>query len=295
MSLPPALAAEVERYMRTGQNPDPFHAGWPGDNLFQRAENAERAMRQALIAEVRARCRHARPPRGAVRLDAESFAREKVAPMVRGLFPRREQAALLDILARSVVFLTPGRIAAVLAEVDWLSTAWDLANLYLGSFGAELLSDDAPRILGLSESTTCYVSVEYFRKTDRFEDFVIHEAAHVFHNCKRERVGLPVTRHREWLLPIAFRKRETFAFACEAYSRLVELGSGRAQRLALLEELSSGPMPGVDQVDTAEYLDILREAVSARNGWKRILARCADMPACGAPLVHPRDTGRSAQ
>jgi len=27
-------------------------------------------------------------------------------------------------------------------------------------------------------------------------------------------------------------------------------------------------------VDQAEYLDILDEAVSARNGWKRIFARC---------------------
>jgi hypothetical protein len=34
-------------------------------------------------------------------------------------------------------------------------------------------------------------------------------------------------------------------------------------------------MPSDDRVDADEYVDILREAVAARNGWKRILARCA--------------------
>ena len=280
-----AQTAEVQHYLRTGETPDDFHPNWPGENIFERAEAAERAMKEALVAEVRARTRRARMPRGAVDLDIDALARSKVAPMVFGLFPRQEQAVVLDLLARSVVFLTPGRIAEVLAEADWLRTAWRLANLYLDSFGAKLLSDDAPRILGLSESTTCYVSVEYFRKTGRFEDFVVHEAAHVFHNCKRERVGLPHTRYREWLLPIHFVKRETFAFACEAYSRLAELGRGLAHRRALLDELAGGPMPNEERVDHAEYLDILREAVAARNGWKHILARCKYRPTRMADVI----------
>ena len=44
---------------------------------------------------------------------------------------------------------------------------------------------------------------------------------------------------------------------------------------ALLAEIEAGPMPSVDRVDPAEFIDILREAVSVRNGWKRILQRCA--------------------
>jgi len=55
-------------------------------------------------------------------------------------------------------------------------------------------------------------------------DYAIHEAAHIFHNCKREMIGLPATRRREWLLDIDYAKRETFAYACEAYSRILELG-----------------------------------------------------------------------
>jgi hypothetical protein len=82
--------------------------------------------------------------------------------MVRGLFPVHEQDTVLDVLGRSVVFLTPATIDAVLEQTPWLSTAWDLANLYLAGVGAELLADDAPNLLGLSEGTTCYLSAEYF-------------------------------------------------------------------------------------------------------------------------------------
>jgi hypothetical protein len=117
--------------------------------------------------------------------------------------------------------------------------------------------------------------MEYFAEKHRFADFVVHELAHVFHNCKRGTIGLPETRTREWLLDIEFRKRETFAYACEAHSRLLELGSTPASRRALLDGLSAGPMPHDETVSGDEYLDILREAVAARNGWKRILARCA--------------------
>jgi hypothetical protein len=195
--------------------------------------------------------------------------------MVRGLFPRGEREPVLDLLAASVVFLTPANFEAVLRGARWLSTAWDLANLYLTGFGAEALSEEAEPIAGLSEETTCYVSVEYFTGSGRFDDFVVHEAAHVFHNCKRQTIGLPHTRRREWLLEIAFAKRETFAYACEVYSRILELGKSPAERRALLSELEREPVPGTQRVDPDEYVDILREAVAARNGWKRILARCA--------------------
>lgn len=195
--------------------------------------------------------------------------------MVRGLFPQYEQETVLEMLGRSVVFLTPGAIDAVLETTPWPRTAWILANLYLASCGAELLAEDAPQIVGLSEETTCFVSMEYFHRQRRFDDFVVHEAAHIFHNCKRTTIGLREIRGRDWLLAIDFDKRETFAYACEAYSRILELGNGPSSRKMLLSAMEQGPMPGVDGVDAYEYIDILREAVGARNGWNRILARCA--------------------
>jgi hypothetical protein len=186
------------------------------------------------------------------------------------------------------VFLAPDSIVSVLQEERWLDTVWDLANLYLESFGAELLDPQAPRIVGLAVETKCYVSVEYLPDgNDRFADFIVHEAAHVFHNCKRRTMGLPHTRRREWPLELAFGKRETFAYACEAYSRILALARTTAERKRLLEEHASRPLPGHDSVDHAEYLDILREAVAARNGWKKILARCAPPPP--APLRRRSD------
>jgi hypothetical protein len=119
------------------------------------------------------------------------------------------------------------------------------------------------------------VSAAYLEERDRFADFVVHEAAHVFHNCKRETIGLPETRTREWLLDIEHGKRETFAYSCEAYGRILEIENGPAERRSLYDELKKRPTPTDDRVDGAEYLDILGEAVDVRNGWKRILERCS--------------------
>ncbi|MFA5372538.1 MAG: hypothetical protein WC298_11265, partial [Sideroxydans sp.] len=169
---------------------------------------------------------------------------------------------------------TPAAINTAIEKARWLSTAWKLANIYLASLDAKPLTDSAPDIVGLSEEMTCYVSMKYFSNNNPFEDYVVHEAAHIFHNCKREMIGLPATRRREWLLEINYAKRETFAYSCEAYSRILELGETRSARSRLLSELAEGPMPPDERVEGAEYVDILREAVAARNGWKRILERC---------------------
>lgn len=264
----------IERYLRSGEHDAHFRL-WPGDNYVAQARYGGVALRQALISAVHHRTAHAEIPETPPDLDAVAFTRRKVAPMVQGLFPVHEQEYVLDVLGRSVIFLTPATIDAVLEQTPWLSTAWDLANLYLAGVGAELLADDAPALLGLSEGTTCYLSAEYFGAPGRFDDFLVHEAAHVFHNCKRRTIGLRETRRREWLLEIEFAKRETFAYACETYSRIHEFGRGLRARQALLAEYAQGPMPADDRVDVDEYLDILREAVAARNGWKRILARCS--------------------
>jgi len=195
--------------------------------------------------------------------------------MIHGLFPQAERDVVVGVLERSVVFLTPENIAEVLEKVSFLSTAWDLANLYLTGIGAPCLGEEAIQLEGLSEETTCFVSMRYFSQNDRFADFIVHEAAHIFHNCKRETIGLPRTRTREWLLEIDYRKRETFAYACEAYSRVLELSSSRGQRKALLDEYAATSLTGDKRVDDNEIVDILAEAISSRNGWKPILRRCS--------------------
>ena len=209
----------IQAYLKTGEH-DPMFFAWPGNGVLDKSRIGTANLRDALIAEVLRRTEN-QPglaiPDG---MDLHQFSRRKFCAMVKGLFPRSEQEIVLSMLERSVVFLTPENIVSVLRDMTWPGTAWDLANLYLASCSVELLAEDAPQLLGLGIGTTCYVSTDYFHTKNHFEDYVLHEAAHVFHNCKRATLGLPSSRRREWLLEIEFRKRETFAYACEAYSRI---------------------------------------------------------------------------
>ena len=155
----------------------------------------------------------------------------------------------------------------------------------------------APAIVGLSEETTCFVSLQYFSESDPFADFVVHEVAHIFHNCKRDTVGLPVTRRREWLLDIDYVKRETFAYSCEAYARIVERTRDLTGRDALAREYGREVHISEVRVDPAEVADILREAAPRRNGWKvdtRTL--CAAHAVCllgqGGPRSRRPEVGR---
>ena len=116
--------------------------------------------------------------------------------------------------------------------------------------------------------------MEYFDEGDPFADFVFHETAHIFHNCKRATVGQPETRTREWLLDLDFTQRETFAYACEAYSRILTCHAAQRSKVAAVKELMRDHVPDDERLDRERYLSVLREAVSARNGWTPILTGC---------------------
>jgi hypothetical protein len=264
----------VELFLQTGEA-DELSGIWPGRTIVERAQHASVRLLSALATEVERRAATTIPAAEPVGLDLVAFTKRRVEPMVRGLFPRGEQEAVLTVLERSVVLLTATNIRKILLAARWLRTGWDVANLYLGSVSAPLLGPDAPAIVGLSEETTCYITLDYFRRQGPFEDFVVHEAAHIFHNCKRSTMGLAETRTREWPLDLCFGKRELFAFCCEAFARILEQAATRSNRMALVDVLARGAMPNDERVDPVEYLDTLREAAGARNGWKRILARCS--------------------
>ena len=266
------IVEEVERYLLTGSS-DPLCAAWPG-NIMERATRARDDLRGALVRATKLREVKGTQaiPAG---LDAVALTRAKVEPMVRGLFPCVEHDVVLAMLAKSVVFLTPENIETVLLEESFNHSAWTLANLYLAGLGAELLSQDAPDIVGMSQDTTCYISPLYFHEEDRFADFIAHEAAHVFHNCKRSTLGLHETRSKVWLLDIEYRKREAFAYSCEAYARITELGTSSVARQALADEFSRTVCISDERADGDEVARIVRAAAAARNGWKVILAQCA--------------------
>ncbi|HYW38081.1 MAG TPA: hypothetical protein VE957_08205 [Terriglobales bacterium] len=268
----PTINDEIERYLRTGVS-DPYHAAWPG-GFMERANRAHDDLRGALVRAVR-RLAEGRAHQPLPDADTVSLTRAKVEPLVRGLFPRAEQDAVLAAIEKSVIFLTSANIEPLLFKQSFDGSAWTLANLYLASIGAELLGDDAPHLVGLSEETTCFVSPEYFAEGDPFADFIVHEVAHIFHNCKRATIGLRETRTKVWLLDIEYRKRETFAYSCEAYARVLERGKNPTQRQALGEEYCRVVRISDERVDAAEVASIVRAAAAARNGWKVILARCA--------------------
>jgi len=285
--------AAVRHYLETGEHDPNVHL-WRGDNFMEAEIRTDKALRGALIAVVKNHSDAVPNPPIVAQSDFSAMTRSKIAPMVNGLFPKTEQAQVIALLERSAVFLTTGNIETVLTSAPWLSTAWDLANLYLASIGAKALSPQASAIVGLSEETTCYVSIEYLLdpNPEPFSDYLVHEAAHVFHNCRREPLGLKHSRNHRYLLEIHYRMRETFAYCCEAYSRILVLGDTPARRLALLEQHAADYRLTDDSVDPEEYQDILREAVMARNGWKHILKRCSINIArgCSQTLILNADT-----
>lgn len=189
----PTIADEIQRYLLTGET-DPLHTAWSGD-FMQRAERAHEDLRGALVSAVRQRVEGLKPP-PEHDADTVTFTRAKVAPMVRGLFARAEQDTVLAALEQSVVFVTSANIEQLLFGRGFDSTAWTIANPYLGGFGAKLLGDDAPDIVGFSVDATCFVSPQYFAEEDPFADFVVHEVAHIFHNCKRAAIGLRQTQEK---------------------------------------------------------------------------------------------------
>jgi hypothetical protein len=284
--MTPERATQI--FITTGEH-DVLGAAWPGRDFFERARTADTALRTALIKEVRRRTAgHGSSPLP-LGFNAKEFVLHKVGPMVHGLFPARERQIVLGLFEQSLLFVTHENIEQLVVEAEYLSTAWKIANLYLGSLDLPGLDDQPVGFVGYSEETTLYVSTAYFQDDDPFADWVVHEAAHVFHNWKRDSAGLPHTRTREFLLEIAYAKRETFAYACEAYARIVERAKGPADKRRLHAEYAATWVPDDDRVDRAELVDILAEAVDARNGWKPILQRCSltkgslarPAPSCG--------------
>jgi len=263
---------EIERYLRTGHT-EPMPFAWPGQNVMEKGRSAHIGFGNAVVAEVRRRAANRSHRSDISNIDTVALTRSRVEPMVRGLFASAEQDQVLAVLERSVIFLTDANIEHILRGHHYSSSAWDLANLYLYSIGAEPLGSDR-HLLGISEHTTCYVTARYLEDSKPFDDFVVHEAAHFFHNCERETIGLPLKRRQEWLLPIDFGRRETFAYSCEVYSRIVAQTNDLKQRQGLAAEYAERVNPDDTRFDAEEHADIVTEAAGTRNGWKVILRRC---------------------
>jgi hypothetical protein len=131
-----STVSAIEHYLRTGDQ-NPYFFAWSGD-VIERERRVHDALKRSLVEEVSRRAAGRRPSAEMPTFDLSAFTRAEVEPMVHGLFPPAEQEVLLRVLDRSVVFLTHDRVESILLDCTWLNTAWNLANLYLGSAINEL-------------------------------------------------------------------------------------------------------------------------------------------------------------
>ena len=275
------IGGALRRYVASGECgiPDAGASDDPAIEMLRR--NARWAYRQELwlAVERRARKRTTVPP--ALVEGPDALMRRRATPMIQGLFPARERKVVLNFLGRSLLVLTEANIRGALTTTPCDHAAWMIANLYLESLGAPLLGPEAPKLLGLAEKARCYVTPNAATTRAFLVDVVVHEAAHVLQDSTREMAGLSGPHSQETLLSIDPRQTETFAYACEVYSTVLRDGLTPIEQRALPSILTVvTPLGGDRGVDGSELVDIVREACAARNGWKRILARCG--PAGGA-------------
>src|ERR1051326_3818316 len=121
-----AIQNEIQRYLATGET-DVLRSAWAG-NWEERFRRGHDDLRGALVREVRQRTagrKHASVPD----IVGPVLTRAKVGPMVRGLFARSEQDAVLAVVEQAVVFVNSTNIDSILLEQRFDHSAWMIGNL----------------------------------------------------------------------------------------------------------------------------------------------------------------------
>ena len=195
--------------------------------------------------------------------------RQRIQPMVTGLVQENwREVALREITARTFVLNLPGARAAIEAEFSTclMGSAWRVLWPLFEDYG--LKPDDIK--VGCDGLAGDYAHVRWsaYQTNDPYSDVVVHEAAHMLHYLKPSHYGFHVRRGQERFVDVKFHHRELFAYACEAYSRVV-LHSDRKSRIAFAEKLldSAFSFPR-DQIK--EVAALVLSAAGARNGWRLI-------------------------
>jgi hypothetical protein len=107
-----------------------------------------------------------------------------------------------------------------------------------------------------------------YETKDPYSDVVVHEAAHMLHYLKPSHYRLQVRHGQERFVDIEFRHRELFAYASEAYSRVILRGE-RKSRIAFAEKMQEGAF-SFPRAELADVAALVLEAARARNGWRVI-------------------------
>ena len=116
--------------------------------------------------------------------------------------------------------------------------------------------------------TVCACAVVRLRDQGPYSDVVVHEAAHLLHYLKPRHYGLHVRRGQERFVDVDFCHYELFAFACEAYSRVVLRGD-RKSRISFAEKMREGAI-SFPRSTIEEVAALVMNAAHARNGWRVI-------------------------
>src|SRR5260370_19629883 len=117
----------------------------------------------------------------------------------------------------------------------FMGTAWQILWASFGDYGLkpEEISVECD---GVSAGDFAHVRLSAYETKDLYSDVIVHEAAHLLHYLKPKHYGLHVRRGQERFVDVEFCHRELFAFACEAYSRVVR-HNDRKSRISFAEEL----------------------------------------------------------
>jgi hypothetical protein len=195
--------------------------------------------------------------------------RSRINSMVKGLVQSDwQEIALCELSARTFVLNFQGAKAAIDAELStcYMGSAWQILWALFGDYG---IKPDEIRVEcdGIA-GDFAHARWSAYETTDPYSDVVVHEAAHLLHYLKPGHYGLHVRRGQERLVDVEFRHRELFAYACEAFSRVV-LHRQRRLRISfaekMLEDAFSFPRGQIQQVAA-----LVVDAARARRGWRII-------------------------
>ena len=260
----------IERFLRTGEETwegagsGRFSlAQFKGDEAYTRATKTALRNLLDLLANLLPAEARAIPP-----VPAETI-RQRIDSMVTGLVPGDwREVALREITARTFVLNLPGAMAAIEAELStcFMGDAWRILWALFGDHG--LKPDDIKVGCDGLAGDFAHVRWSAYQTKDPYSDVVVHEAAHMLHYLKPSHYGLHVRRGQERFVDTEFRHRELFAYACEAYSRVVLHGE-RKLRVAFAEKMLdvafSFPRSQIEEVAA-----LALRAARAWNGWRVI-------------------------
>ncbi len=263
--------ALIERFLRTGEETWDGAgsgrltlAGLKENEAYTRASKTALRNLFGLLAELLPAEARATPQVG------PAIIRRRIEPMVKGLVQDDwQEVALRELTARTFVLNFQGARAAMDRELatSFMGTATQILWGLYGDYGLKPEGIDMG-CDGVCAGEFAHVTLSAYESKDPYSDVIVHEAAHLLHYLKPRHYRLHTRRGQQRFVDVEFRHRELFAFACEAYSRVV-LHGGRKSRIAFAEKMHDGAF-SFPRSQVEEIAALVLGAAHARIGWRVI-------------------------